>query len=78
MRIQEDEESIKKYIKGNWKLKDPKLILSLLNSKIQSKENKEVYIEGLVKVAMDTGNKINICLIKQYFQNKIFVIVCSF
>ncbi len=60
MRIQDDEESIKAYIKGNWALDEPKLILSLLNSNIQSKENKEVYIEGLVKVAMDTGNIINL------------------
>ncbi len=60
MRIQDDQKSIETYIKENWKLKDPKLILSILNSKIQSKENKEVYIEGLVKVAMDTGNIIYI------------------
>jgi hypothetical protein len=60
VRIQDDQKSIETYIKENWKLKDPKLILSILNSKIQSKENKEVYIEGLVKVAMDTGNIIYI------------------
>ncbi len=67
MRIQDDKESIKNYIRCNWKLNEPKLILSILNSKIQSKENKEVYIEGLVKVALDTGNILNMYIIKTTF-----------
>ena len=46
---------IQKYVLGNWKLEQPKLILSVLNSNIISKENKDIYIEGLVRVAMDTG-----------------------
>jgi hypothetical protein len=67
VRIQDDKESIKNYIRCNWKLNEPKLILSILNSKIQSKENKEVYIEGLVKVALDTGNILNMYIIKTTF-----------
>jgi hypothetical protein len=47
--------------------KKPKLILSILNSNIQSEINKTAYIKGLVKVSVEAGmmflfenNKLNI------------------
>ena len=47
--------NILQYIEKNWKLQVPRLILSVLNSNLQDKENEDFYIEGLVKVAIDTG-----------------------
>ncbi len=47
--------------------KKPKLILSILNSNIQSEMNKTAYIKGLVRVSVEAGiinlfenNKLNI------------------
>ena len=50
-------EDIANFIKINWKLdlKAPKIIISILNSKIQSETNKNIYIDGLVKASVDAG-----------------------
>jgi hypothetical protein len=58
VRIRDNISEILQYIKHNWKLDDPRLILSVLNSNIQNKENEDSYIEGLLKVAINTGMKI--------------------
>ena len=38
----------------------PKLILTAVNSNIQSKENKDIYVKGLAKVAIDSSIMINV------------------
>ena len=54
-------EDIANFIKINWKLdlKAPKIIISILNSKIQSETNKNIYIDGLVKASVDAGKYLS-------------------
>jgi hypothetical protein len=56
-------ERIKEQIYSKWKLENPKLILSILNSNIQSKYNSDILIDGFFKVAVVSGKyKITILL----------------
>lgn len=52
-------EDIADFVQYNWKLdlRSPKLLISVLNSKIQSETNKKIYIDGLVKASVDAGNR---------------------
>ena len=52
-----DIDTLINYMQSNWNLKSkPKLLLSVLNSKIQSETSKEKYIAGLIKTSMDAGD----------------------
>ena len=59
MSYKTETKTIIDYMENVWKLNtSPKLIISVLNSNIQSESNKSVYINGLVKASMDAGKNI--------------------
>jgi hypothetical protein len=59
-------------LEKKWEIKSlPKLILSAINSNIQSEENKDIYVKGLAKAAVDARMYT---LKSLYFNNKFILI----